>query len=183
MREISLHLLDLVQNSVTAGARLIEVSLVRETGGLLKMVILDDGRGMDKATLEAALSPFGTSRTIRKLGFGIPLTREQALRTGGSLTLESTPGKGTRLEAVFDTTHIDCPPLGSLADTLAGLVLANPDTPDFSLCLASDRGQEELDTRLLKQTLDPVPVNTPEVALWLRGKLEEITENCFGGIA
>lgn len=182
MPEIALHLLDLVQNSIQAGARLVTILFTLSADFLLTMVIRDDGRGMDGETAQRVLSPFATSRTTRKVGLGIPLTRESALQTGGSFELTSSPQEGTQVQAVFDTRHIDCPPLGKLADTLSSIILGNPDSPDFCIRLAGPAGEEALDTRQMKDTLGPVPINNPDVALWLTSHLNDMANQCLGGI-
>ncbi len=182
MPEIALHLLDLVQNSIQAGAQVVEIILRLDLEGRLTMIIRDDGRGMDDQGAQQALSPFVTSRATRKVGLGIPLTREAAYSTGGSFDLISAPGQGTRVQAVFDTRHIDCPPLGKLADTLAALILGNPEGPDFTIHLSCDGAEEALDTRQMKDTLGPVPINDPDVALWLTSVLHDMANHTLGGI-
>lgn len=182
MRDLSLHLLDLAQNSIRAGASLVQVRLALDENSVFTLELTDDGCGMDQQTLDGALSPFGTSRTTRKVGMGIPLTQEHALGSGGSFRLESQKGQGTRLMASFDTHHLDCPPLGSLADSLSALLLGNPEKPDFSLELSSPRGQEQLDTRDIKRALDPIPLSAPEAAQWLCDNLNEMAEKLFGGL-
>ncbi|MDI9520158.1 MAG: ATP-binding protein [Bacillota bacterium] len=182
MRDLSLHLMDLVQNSITAGAALIKVSVFQKDDGLLGFMIEDDGCGMDEETREKALSPFGTSRTTRKVGLGIPLTREHALITGGSFDLESKKGQGTSLQAVFNTRHIDCQPLGNLGETLLTLILANPDTPDFVMTLSSEGAQESLDTRQIKEVLGEVPINDPAVVTWLMENINEMLNQTLGGV-
>ncbi|NLX82533.1 MAG: sensor histidine kinase [Clostridiales bacterium] len=182
MPEIAMHLLDLVQNSIQAGAKLIRIILDLSEQMLLTLTIMDDGCGMDLDTAREAQSPFGTSRRTRKVGLGIPLTKESALATGGTFSLQSEPGSGTTLTAVFNTRHIDCPPLGKLGDTLVSLILANPNQPEFEVHLSSKDAQETLDTRQIKETLGPVPLTTPDVALWLTACLNDMTENTLGGI-
>lgn len=182
MRELALHLLDLAQNSIEAGAQLVCIHLVLDDDGLLRMRMQDDGCGMSQAMQDQVLSPFCTSRATRKTGFGIPLARENALRTGGSFDLVSTPGQGTCLNLAFHTRHIDCPPLGKLADSLASLVLGNPHQPDYYLELQSPNGNQTLDTRAIKQMIAPLTLNTPEIATWLLTQIQNITAQCFGGM-
>lgn len=182
MREIALHLLDLAQNSIQAGAKLVEISLAMDPEGLLTMVIQDDGCGMDAQTLQKVQSPFATSRTTRKVGLGIPLTKEHAQASGGRFEMSSMPGQGTKVTAAFVTTHLDCPPLGKLTDTMLALVLANPEVPDFTLSLqGKDGSTARLDTRQIKQAIDPLPLSTPQVADWLRDNLQEMAHNTLGG--
>ena len=111
MRDLSLHILDLTQNSVKAGASLVQV-LIRdsERDDLIRIEIVDDGCGMDTDLLERVTSPFTTTRTTRKVGLGIPLFKQVAEMCGGQLTLQSTVGKGTKTQATFIASHMDLPP-------------------------------------------------------------------------
>lgn len=181
MRDLSLHLMDLVQNSITAGAGLIEIDVFTAGENQLGFAIRDDGCGMDEDTLTKALSPFGTARITRKVGLGIPLTREHALITGGSFDLTSQKGIGTQLQAVFNLSHIDCQPLGDLKETLLTLVLANPVAPDFVLTLYTPHAKEVLDTREIKQVLGEVPLNDPAVLPWLTQAISDMVNQTIEG--
>ena len=181
MRDLSLHLMDLCQNSIQAGAKLVEISLALGDEGKLTLTIRDDGHGMDADMVSRVHSPFATHRTTRKVGLGIPLTENNALATGGSLEITSTQHVGTTLTAVFFTRHIDCPPLGNLAETVASLILANPEGPEFTVTLLSPKGQERLDTREIRQALGDVPLNTPEVVQWIIQSTQDMTQEIFGG--
>ena len=108
VRDLSLHLLDLVQNSITAGANLITIRISLDEQKMLTMELIDDGRGMNPELLKRVTSPFATTRTTRKVGLGIPLMKENAEKAGGSFQLESEEGVGTRLTVVMDTGNIDC---------------------------------------------------------------------------
>ena len=126
MKELALHLLDIVKNSTAAGATLVEVCLTEDEAQTLTIVIRDNGRGMSPDFLAAVSDPFTTTRTTRKVGMGIPLYRLTAEQTGGGLTLESTQGVGTTVTAVFHREHLDCPPLGDLPGVMAMLIRAGP---------------------------------------------------------
>ena len=119
MRDISLHLLDIVQNSITAGAKTIRIGFSLDQQGMLSMTVADDGKGMSEELLSRVLSPFTTSRTTRKVGLGIPLLAQNARMSGGNVEIRSRVGEGTTLEASFNTASIDCLPLGDLPDTMA----------------------------------------------------------------
>ena len=121
MKELSLHILDIAQNSISAGCTELELSLT-EGDGQLTLIIRDNGRGMAPEFLASVTDPFTTTRTTRKVGLGLPLLRMAAEQTGGSLAIESTVGVGTTVTARFCTGHIDCPPLGDMAGTVALLV-------------------------------------------------------------
>ncbi len=183
MRDLSLHLLDLVHNSIAAGARHVDMAFRLAPGGALTMTVTDDGCGMDADTAQRALGPFSTSRTTRKVGLGLPLTQANARATGGDLTITSQLGQGTTVTCVFHTRHIDCLPLGDLAQTIAALVAAYPNSPEFALTMSSPNGESAFSTRETRDVLAPVPLDTPEVIDWITQSLREQTDNVFGGEA
>lgn len=182
MRDISLHLLDLMENSLRAGASLVQLALDLDAAGALSITLTDDGCGMDEELLQKAADPFTTSRTTRKVGLGIPLTKLNAERTGGTFSLQSAPGQGTRLTACFQTRHMDCLPLGDLAATIVSVLIAHPQGTDILLTLRSPAGEESFDTRTVRQALgEEVPLSEPEVVAWLRDTLNEQTRTVLGG--
>lgn len=182
MRDLSLHLLDLVQNSVTAGAKHVSISLELDGEGMLTITLKDDGSGMSKELLARVTSPFSTTRTTRKVGLGIPLIQQNARLTGGDVTIESVLGEGTTLTATFDTRSIDCLPLGDVPETIASLVLANPVSPEFSLRCVSPGGSMTFSTEELRAQLPDVPLNEPEVIAWITDTLREEIQPIMGGI-
>jgi anti-sigma regulatory factor (Ser/Thr protein kinase) len=183
MRDLSLHLLDLAQNSITAGAKLVTIRIRLEDGGMLTMELEDDGKGMSPELLERVTSPFATTRTTRKVGLGIPMMKENAEKAGGSFRLESEEGRGTRLTASMDTRNIDCLPLGDLQGTLLSLMLTNPLHPDFLFEGRTPKGACSFDTREVRKALgSDIPFNEPAVAEWLREALEEEMNPIFGGV-
>ena len=183
MRDLSLHILDLAQNSVRAQASVVALSVQLDAQGLLTLTIEDDGCGMDEALLSRVTSPFATTRTTRKVGLGIPMMMENCRLAGGELTLKSEPGKGTVLRATLDTHSIDCLPLGDLAGTVTSLVTANPERPDFTLRCASPAGEMQFDTREIRAALEGVALNEPEIASWMMEALREEIEPIFGGVS
>ena len=183
MRDLSLHLLDLAQNSITAGASLVTVRLTLGEDGWLTMVLGDDGKGMSPELLARVTSPFATTRTTRKVGLGIPMMKENAEKTGGTLMLKSEVGRGTEMTVTMDTKNIDCLPLGDLSGTLLSLILTNPLHPDFLFEGQSPRGQCSFDTREVRGALgSDIPLNEPEVAAWLQEALKEEIDPIFGGV-
>lgn len=176
MRDLSLHILDLVQNSVTAGADLIEVGITLDKASdTLTITIQDDGSGMSPELLARVKSPFTTTRTTRPVGLGIPLFMENAEKTGGTLEIWSELGTGTRLTATFGLSHIDRPPMGDLADTFLTLILATPAHPDYVLRMTGGAEDFVFDTREMRQVLGGVPLDTPDVIDWMREALREGT--------
>ncbi len=181
MRDISLHLLDIVQNSVTAGAKHIDIIFTLKNG-LLTMTVKDDGKGMSEELLARVRSPFATTRTTRKVGLGIPLLQQNARLTGGDVSIESKVEMGTTISAVFNTASIDCLPIGDLPGTIATLVLANPETPEFSLTCISENGQMTFSTEEVRAPLQGVPLSEPEVIRWMQESIQEEIEPILGGI-
>lgn len=182
MRDLSLHLLDLAQNSVKAGAGLVSICLQVDEAGWLTMTLKDDGCGMSPELLQRVTSPFATTRTTRKVGLGIPMMMENAQRAGGSLHIESEAGRGTTLTVNYDTRNIDSLPLGDLPGTILSLVLMNPDRPDFLFQGKTPKGEGSFDTREIRAALAGVPLNEPEVTAWMKDALNETINPIFGGV-
>ena len=153
MEELSLHLLDLIQNSVKAGASLIEI-IITEKAGLLTIELNDNGCGMSEEFLQRVESPFTTTRTTRKVGLGIPLFKQAALMAGGDFGIISRQGEGTRIKASFEINNIDRAPMGDLAGTILGQVLSTPVTPDYRLLYAVEDASFEFDTREIRRQLE-----------------------------
>ncbi len=174
MKEISLNILDIAENSVKAKATLTEI-YVREVGDTLTLTIKDDGCGMDESTVKSVIDPFYTTRTTRKVGLGIPLLKLACEQTGGSLNIESSidsVSHGTTVTALFFKNHIDFTPLGDVVSSIVTLIQGHPYT-DFLFRHTTDMGEVELDTRELRQVLEDVPLDTYEVILWIRANLAE----------
>lgn len=126
MKEIALYTLDIAQNSITAQARRLDITLTEE-GKTITLSIRDDGTGMAPELLARVSDPFTTTRTTRSMGLGLPLLRLAAEQTGGSLSIESALGVGTAVTAVFVASHIDCPPVGDMAGTITLLIQGAPE--------------------------------------------------------
>ena len=182
MRELSLNILDIAQNSLSAGAGLVTLTVDEDSGAdSLTLRVEDDGRGMDADTLQRVRDPFYTTRTTRKVGMGIPLFRMAAEMTGGSLDIVSEPGKGTAVTASFRLSHIDRMPLGDMAGTVTALIRLNPGV-DFVYRHTVDGRSFEMDTRELRAQLGDVPLSEPDVMEWIDGYLRE-QEDSLGGTA
>lgn len=183
MKEISLHILDIVQNSITAGSSLITIEVtVDHAGDLLYVGVMDNGSGMAPDMAQRALSPFTTSRTTRKVGLGIPMFKAGAEATGGSFSLASDLGVGTCVRASYRISHIDRPPLGDMAETMLAIVVSNPET-DFVYDYKVDGAQFLFDTRKIRAALgEGVPLNLPDVVLWIKDCLYEGISELNGGV-
>jgi len=126
LRELSLHLLDIAENSIAAEAKCIKIVVNEDSrSDLLQMIVEDDGMGMSTEMVEKVIDPFTTTRTTRKVGLGIPLLKAAAEACNGFLTIDSQPGKGTKIFVQFQRSHIDRMPLGDLVTTMMNLLVAN----------------------------------------------------------
>jgi hypothetical protein len=173
MEDIASHIMDIVMNSVTAGAEHIRIAVEKDPQtAMLSLTITDDGVGMDPDTAQKVQDPFFSTKTGRKVGLGIPLLKGTAETTGGTFELCSTKGEGTTIRATFDCRHPDLPPLGNIRDTFFVLIVSHPDV-DFDLHYVVDGKDFRLDTGELKRELDGVPVNHPEVVGFLSKYLDE----------
>lgn len=173
MKELSLHILDIGQNSISARADLIEITIEEDTvKDFLTITIRDNGCGMDAETAQKVVDPFYTSRTTRKVGLGIPMFKANAEQCGGSFTLASEPGAGTVLTAVFRCSHIDRVPLGNMADTIMAMVMANPEGNLVYRHSLDDR-LFSMDTREMREALGEVSLGETAVLLWLREYVAE----------
>ena len=177
MKELSLNILDIVENSVKAKATLTEISL-NETENKLTLMIKDNGCGMSEEVLNGVTNPFYTTRTTRKVGLGLPLLKMAAEQTGGKMTVESVSEKddainhGTTVTALFFTDHIDFTPLGDVVESILTLIQGHPDT-DFLFTHKRKEKCVQLDTRQLREVLEGVPLNTYDVICWIREYLQE----------
>ena len=173
MLELAAHILDIAENSVRAGARLIEIDIDEDTAkDSLSIEIIDDGQGMKQEEIKKVLDPFYTTKTVRRVGLGLPLLADAAQRSGGSLQIESEKGKGTTVKATFGLSHVDRQPMGNIISTLIILIAGNSDVDFFYKYRHNDR-QFELDTREIRKEIMDVPINHPEILKYIRGVLEE----------
>lgn len=181
MRELSLHILDIVENSLNAGANLISIKIYEHRrNNELIIRIEDNGCGMDSQFVQKVLDPFVTTRTTRKVGLGLPLFKAACERCNGSLEIESEPGRGTRVTAKFELDHIDRAPFGDIPGTLTVLFAANPQI-DFEYKHVTDYGSYEIKTREIKQILEDVNISNPMVADWIRSNITEGLKSINGG--
>ena len=173
MKELSLNILDITENSVKAGATLTEISITESENKLI-ISIKDDGCGMSEDIVRSVVDPFYTTRTTRKVGMGVPLFKMAAEQTGGKLEIVSDTGEdhGTTVTAYFYKDHLDFTPLGDVISTVTTLIQGHPDT-DFLFTHLIDDKEIRLDTRELRAVLEGVPLNTYDVLEWIRGYLEE----------
>jgi len=146
LEDLSLHILDIVENSIDAGSDSISIKIDEDTNtDRLTIEIDDNGKGMDAETIKKALDPFYTSKTVRRVGLGLPMFRQAALAAGGEFDIRSVPGRGTQVRAVFQHSHIDRMPLGDVSKTLLTLLMGHPEV-QFSYTFRRDDCEWRFDT-------------------------------------
>ena len=181
MKELSLNILDVAENSVKAGASLTEI-LIDESENLLELVIRDNGCGMSEEIVKSVTDPFYTTRTTRKVGMGVPLLKLAAEQTGGFLEIHSKTEEefpeahGTTVKAVFHKDHLDFTPLGDVTASITTLIQGHPDT-DFYFQHTNGDQTVLLDTRQLREVLEGVPLNSYEVIKWIEEYISEQYNN------
>jgi len=179
MKELSLNILDITQNSISAGADNIEISLVEDNDHLLTLVIQDDGCGMSSDIVERVTNPFYTTRTTRKVGMGIPLLKLAAEQAGGRLEISSLTANddpinhGTRVKATFYTNNIDFTPIGDIASTICVIIQGHPEI-NYVFRHITPEKSVELDTHQMREVLgEDVSLGEPEVIAWISEFLKE----------
>ena len=177
MRELADNILDIAQNSISAKASLVEIDItVDHSRDAVALRFADDGCGMSAEMAQAVCDPFTTTRKTRKVGLGLPLLKMTAQGTGGEFAIESEIGKGTLVSVSFGLDHIDRPPMGDVPGSLFTLVLMNPGI-DFLFVYDYDGREFVFDTRVIRETVAPIPLDNPEISAWIKDCLyQEITE-------
>ena len=174
MKDLSLHILDIVENSVAARADKIEIRISEdEKNDRLSVEIIDNGTGMDKDTVQKVLDPFYTSKKVRRFGLGLPLLSEAAKAAEGQLSIESKKGVGTKIKADFQYSHIDRKPLGDIGQTIITLVIGNPEI-DLVYVHRKNGHEYSLDTRKIKAQLKEMPINSPAGIRMIREDLNKL---------
>ena len=181
MTEISLNILDIAENSTRAGAGLVTISVTVDTvKELLTVFIGDDGCGMSPEQVSHVTDPFFTTRKTRKVGLGIPFFKYAAESTGGSFSIESVQGQGTKVTAVFELSHIDRMPLGDINSTIRTLITCHTDV-DFLYTYSYNGVSFTLDTREFREILGNIPLDSPEISAYIKEYLAENKRETGGG--
>jgi len=182
MTELSLHILDIAQNSIKAGASLVEININEDVdSNLLVIEIIDNGCGMDEEFLKDVVNPFKTTRTTRKVGLGLSLLKNACELTGGKLEIKSKLGVGTRVRAIFVYNSIDRQPIGDMASTMSTIIGGN-DKIDYIYSHNYNGNEFKLSTFDLRKMLGPeIELSNIEVLGWIEGYISEQTENLYGG--
>ena len=173
MKDLSMHIMDILQNSTRAGATEVTLEVLEDAAAdTLTIRFIDNGCGMDEETVQKVINPFFTTRTTRKVGLGLPLLKQNTEQTGGSLDIQSEKGKGTTVTAVFGRTHLDRPPMGDLAGTV---VLTASAYPDIRFIFHYHNGETDyvFDTVEVNEALDGISIQEPEVIQYLKEMIQE----------
>lgn len=171
MLEISMHILDIVENSVAAGAKDVSISIGEYSDRDAFVVeIKDDGQGMDKEMLKKALDPFVTTKQGKKVGLGLSMLAEAARKAGGEIQVVSHAGKGTSVRATFGLTHVDRQPLGNMVETMTTLIIGCPDV-EFSYTHLKDREEFTWNTGRIRDVFGDVIRSQPDVVDFIQKEL------------
>jgi len=173
MEDLSLHILDIAENSLAAGAKNISIAIKEDSSSdLLTIEISDDGKGMEPKIAERATDPFYTTRTSRKVGLGLALLDEAARIANGQMDVESVPGHGTKVRARFQLSHVDRKPIGNMADTLVALIASGTDI-DLTYVHERDDDRFAFNIRDIRECFGDLPINSAEVLTFIRRYLTQ----------
>ncbi|MBE9467134.1 MAG: sensor histidine kinase [Bacteroidetes bacterium] len=177
MKNLSLHILDIIQNSIRAKANLIELEILENLKeNIFQIVIKDNGTGIEKDKLKGILDPYFTSRTTRNVGLGLSLLKQNAERTGGFLKIYSKLGKGTVVKTLFKYNNIDRPVLGDISGVVTLVVASNPSI-EFLYKHKTDKGEFFFNSKEIKRILENVAINEPKVIFFLKEMIKENLQN------
>ncbi|MEI8172888.1 MAG: ATP-binding protein [Deltaproteobacteria bacterium] len=173
MLELSLHILDIVENSTRAGASIVDIDITEDTAkDILSLDIRDNGSGMSEDVLKKVTDPFFTTKTVRNVGLGLPMLAQAAERTEGRFIIESKGGEGTRVAVDFKLSHIDRQPLGDISGTMVTLIAGDPDI-EFIYRHRRNGQSYILDTREIKKEIEDIPINHVDVLNFIRDHITE----------
>jgi hypothetical protein len=178
LQDLSLHILDIGENSIAAGATEIKIIVNEDIkGNKLVLEIEDNGKGLDVETQRKVLDPFYTTKKNGQVGLGIPFLAQSVKEAEGDLKINSRPGKGTTITAEFVYDHIDRKPLGDMADTIIALITGRGSDIDIVYEHCRDGEGFQLNTRDIKEELQEVPITDPDVLNYLRETLKNELRN------
>lgn len=170
MDELSLHIIDIVHNSVSAGAKNIEVLIIEDDEkDIISFEVIDDGKGMDEEILKKVSDPFFTTRN-KKVGLGIPLLKQLAESTGGSFKIKSELGEGTSIKVILPKSNPDVPTLGNLKETILNLLFIE-DT-NIKIIYKKNKLEKEIDSKKIKEILGEIPMSHPDIIKFLKNYIK-----------
>ena len=177
MRELSLHILDIVENGITAGADIIQIRVEEaRSEDLITIIIKDNGHGVPAEKINKIADPFVTSRKTRRVGLGLSLLSAAAERCDGNLAVKTETGKGTEIKATFRYSHIDRAPMGDMAATIATLLMGNPNV-DFKYTHIVNANEYVFDTREIRAEIADLALSDPVVVHHLMGSIRKALDN------
>jgi hypothetical protein len=177
MKELSLHILDIVTNSINAKSTLIKIEIIENTKeDILKIIIKDNGTGIKSDDIDKIQNPFYTTRKVRNIGLGLPFLKLAAERCDGKFKIKSEKNKGTEVTAVFKRSHIDRAPLGKIEETI--LTILNF-SEKFDLIYMHELNSNKFcfDTREVKDILEEDNIKDPKILIWIREYIKENIES------
>jgi anti-sigma regulatory factor (Ser/Thr protein kinase) len=177
MEDLSLHILDIAENSIAAGAKNIEIKIIEDSKiDRLTIEVIDDGKGMTIEQTKKVTDPFFTSRTTRRIGLGLPMLKEAAKTANGTMDIISEVGKGTHVSATFQLSHIDRQPLGSMAETIVALIAGNP---EIEIKYTHERNENKFnfETKEIKLHLKDININSTDVLIFIKNYINENMNN------
>ena len=178
MKDLSLHILDIVENSIHAGSTKIEISITEDTKkNKLLLKIRDNGKGLNKEALLKVRDPFYTTKKIKKVGLGIPMLAQTAKEAGGNIKITSKEGKGTTISATFAYDHIDRKPIGNMPETIISLILSGGNQTDFIYKHRKDGNLFIFNTGDIKKKLQGMPITNPDVLGLIKKELKKELKN------
>lgn len=182
MRELSLHILDIIENSRRAEADLIRLNIEEDIdNNLLKIIIKDNGKGIEREKLKNITDPFITSRTTREVGMGLSLLKSAAKSCAGDFKIDSEIGEGTEVYAEFEYDHIDRAPLGDITTTISNFIAASGEEVDVVYQHKYKDRTFKFDSREVKNQLDDLSIQTRQITTWIREYIGENLEEIRGG--
>ena len=184
MQDLSLHILDITENSIGAGATTIEIVIdENRSQNLLTIKIQDNGKGLDKKSLEKVLDPFYTTKEAKRIGLGVSMLAHAAKEADGTFDIKSEKGEGTKITATFMYDHIDRKPLGSMVDTIIALIATADSRFDLVYKHRKNNKSFLLDTKALRQELQGVSLSDPEVLDYLRKEISKELKELGAGLS
>ena len=181
MKELSLNILDIIENSIKSGAKNVELTIEEDSKkDLLSIIVKDDGKGMDESFLKIIFDPFTTTSTNKNVGLGLPLLKEEAENCEGGIEIQSKTERGTTVIVKFKRSHIDRPPMGDLPSTILSAIAANPDVRFFYRHTV-DRKTFELDTEEIKNIAGENSLRDVKVLKWIGSYIRENIKSLYGG--
>jgi len=179
LKEISLHILDLIENSINADSKVVKLYVIEDIRkDIFKVIIEDDGKGMDEEFLKQVENPFVTTRTTRKVGLGISLVKANAIMCDGNFKIDSKKDIGTKLEVEFRFSHIDRPPLGDMTSTII-CIINNDKNVDLYYKHSVNDSEFILDTKEVKEIVGEENIGSIDVIMWIKDYIKENLEKLY----